>query len=422
MRRFIAPCLIAFSVLAPSPSRGQTTAPLHLEDFLHAVRERNPDIQAARERLQAARAKPAQASAYDDPMVSWEVWNAPQPFHISDADNNIVRLSQKLPFPGKRSAAGHMATRDADIAEQMARSVELDVLNGATKAYYDLWMAHQNVLIYSRDKELVEHFAKIAETKYGVGQVSQPDVLRAQVERTRLINRVNTETLSVESAAAALTAFLSDTEDSPIGIPDTPPPPSLSTPLDDLQALALKMRPELAAQDAAIARDEEGVRLAKLNYLPDFEVTGGRFVNAHGGDGFGGMISLSVPIAYKYKYDAALAEAEAHLAATRTDRRRVEDALRRDVKQAYLRARSALEQYRLFTTTHIPQAEQALQATQIGYETGKTDFLSLIDSVRAIESVHVEHIQAAADFEKAYADLERAVGTTIQPPSGNVNP
>ena len=146
MLRFLALFAVAFSVLAPSPSRAQATAPLHLEDFLQAVREHNPDIQAARERLQAARTKPAQASAYDDPMVSWEVWNAPEAFHISDADNNIVRLSQKLPFPGKRSAAGHMAARDADIAEQMARSVELDVMNGATKAYYDLWMTHQNIL------------------------------------------------------------------------------------------------------------------------------------------------------------------------------------------------------------------------------------------------------------------------------------
>lgn len=420
MMRLIACFAVIFSVPAASPSLAQTNAPLHLEAFLQAVREHNPDIQAARERLQAARAKPAQASAYDDPMVSWEVWNAPEVFHVSEADNNIVRLSQKLPFPGKRTLAGHMASRDADIAEQMARSVELDVLNGATKAYYDLWMTHQNILIYSRDKELIERFAKIAETKYGLGQVSQPDVLRAQVERTRLINRVNTETISAESGAATLTAFLSDTEDSPVGVPDTPPPPSLPTPLDELLALALKTRPELAAQDAAIAREEEGVRLAKLNYLPDFEVSGGRFINAQGGDGVGAMISLSIPIAYKYKYDAALAEAEARLAAARTDRRRVEDALRRDVKQAFLRARTALEQYRLFTTTHIPQAEQALQATQVGYATGKTDFLSLIDSVRAIESIHVEHIQAAADFEKAYADLERAVGTTIPPSSGKV--
>jgi outer membrane protein TolC len=382
------------------------------------VREQNPDIQAAKERLQAARTKPAQVSAYDDPTVSWEVWNAPEVFHISDADNNIVRLSQKLPFPGKRSLAGHMAEHDADIAQQSARSVELEVLNGASKAYYDLWMAHQNIHIFTRDRELIERFAKIAEAKYGVGQVSQPDVLRAQVERTRLINRVNTETLSAESAAAALNAFLSVPEDSPVGIPDTPAPPSLPTPLDDLVASALKTRPELAAQDSAIARDEQGVRLANLNYLPDFELTGGRFINAHGGDGVGGMISISIPIAYKYKYDAARAEAEANLSVARTDRRRIEDAVRRDVKQAYLRARSALEQYRLFTTTHIPQAEQALQATQVGYETGKIDFLSLIDSVRAIESVHVEHIQAVVDFEKASADLERAVGSPLEPSSG----
>ena len=50
---------------------------------------------------------------------------------------------------------------------------------------------------------------------------------------------------------------------------------------------------------------------------------------------------------------------------------------------------------------------------QRGNQTGKVDFLSLIDSVRAIEAVHIEHIQAAADFEKAYADLERAVGTEL---------
>src|SRR5262249_18371487 len=69
MLRFSALLAIAVSVLAPSPSRAQATAPLHLQDFLQAVREHNPDIQAARERLQAARTKPAQASAYDDPIV-----------------------------------------------------------------------------------------------------------------------------------------------------------------------------------------------------------------------------------------------------------------------------------------------------------------------------------------------------------------
>ena len=125
------------------------------------------------------------------------------------------------------------------------------------------------------------------------------------------------------------------------------------------------------------------------------------------------MVSISIPLVYKYKYDAAVGEANARITTAQAELRRLQDRIRHDVQQAFLRARTALAQRDLFLSTHIPQAEQALRASQVGYETGRVDFLSLIDSVRAIESVHLEHYQAEADFEKAYADLERAVGGDV---------
>ena len=398
LSRVLNAALLACTLVLPASA--QTSERLVLSDVIAEVRDHNPDIRAARDRVSAAKARPAQVSAYDDPMVSYEAWNAPEPFRIDHADNNIFRLSQKIPFPGKRSLAGTMAARDADVADQNLRSVELDAVAAATKAYYDLWMVHQNILIYSRDKDLVERFAKIAEQKYAVGRASEPDVLRAQVELTRLINRVTTETLAADDARAALNALLSHADDEPLGLPEDPPPPA-----------------ELAAQQVAIAREESGLRLAKLNYLPDFEVSAGRFVNYRARDGVGAMVSLSIPIAYKSKYDAAVTEAEARLSAARNDLRRVEDGIRREVRQAFVRARTALEQRNLFVSTHIPQAELALRGTQAAYETGKVDFLSLIDSVRAIESVHLEHIEAAAAFEKSSAELTRAVGADV--PRGN---
>jgi cobalt-zinc-cadmium efflux system outer membrane protein len=87
--------------------------------------------------------------------------------------------------------------------------------------------------------------------------------------------------------------------------------------------------------------------------------------------------------------------------------------VRKEVELAFVRARTALSQRDLYLTTHVPQAEQALAASQIAYQTGKIDFLSLVDSVRAIESVHLEHVEAEAEFQKAMADLERAVGEPI---------
>jgi cobalt-zinc-cadmium efflux system outer membrane protein len=404
---------IVVALARPSAS-GEQAGTLRLADVLAQARSQNPAIAAARERAKAASFAPVQASAYDDPTIGYEAWNAPEPFDLDHADNNILKLSQRVPFPGKRSLAGKIAERDADVAGRRADAVELDVVASVKRAYYALWQAHQNLRIYSRDKKLAEQFATIAEQKYAVGQVSQPDVLRAQVELTRLVNRVTTQTLGIDGAAAELNALLSRPAASPLGVPEDPPVPRLNETADTLADRALEKRPEPVAAAAAVAREEEKVRMARLDYFPDFEFAVSRFFNFDHRDGVGLMASLSLPIAYKWKYDAALGEADARLQSARAELRRQQDRVRKEVEQAFLRARTALLQRELYVTTHVPQAEQALSASEIAYQTGKLDFLSLIDSVRAIESVHLDHVEAEASFEKAFADLERAVGGPIE--------
>ena len=405
--------LVAALLLVGRAAPGDEPSAIRLADVIEEARVQNPEIKAARARAQAAAYMPRQASAYDDPVFSYEAWNAPESFDVRRADNNILKLSQKVPFPGKRTLAGTAAERDADVARREADMVQLEVIAAVKRAYWDLWLVHENLLVYSRDKDLVERLARIAERKYAVGQVSQPDVLRAQVELTRLINRVTTETLGVDTARAELGALLSREDPGSIGIPEEPVKARLEQNVGSLTEVALRQRPELAAQQATIARFEANRRFARLGYLPDFEFMAERFYNFDRRDGLGAMVSISIPLVYKYKYDAAVGEANARITTAQAELRRLQDRIRHDVQQAFLRARTALAQRDLFLSTHIPQAEQALRASQVGYETGRVDFLSLIDSVRAIESVHLEHYQAEADFEKAYADLERAVGSDL---------
>lgn len=408
------PMMLALSLGAGLARPALATEPkaerLRLSEVVEEARQHNPAIQAARERARAAAAMPVRAAAYDDPTLSWESWNIPPSVAVDQADNNIVRLSQKIPFPGKRSLAGTAAEHDAEVARREADAVELDVIAGAKRAYYDLWEAHQNLLVYAREKVLVERFAHVAEQKYALGQVSQSDVLRAQVELTRLQNRITTATLAIDGVRAELDALLSRESDQPFGVPEDVAPPRLDGTPDTLTEQALRERPELAAQQAAVAREDTGLRLAHRNYLPDFEFAVGRFFNANQRDGFGALASVTIPLAYKAKYDAGVAEATARLDAAHAELRRLQDRIRREVRQAFLRARAALLQHDLFVSTHIPQAEQSLRVTESGYQTGAVDFLSLVDTVRAIESVHLEHIQAAGEFEKASADLERMVG------------
>jgi len=120
-----------------------------------------------------------------------------------------------------------------------------------------------------------------------------------------------------------------------------------------------------------------------------------------------------VPLAWKGKYDAAVAEANARTMAAEADRRKAVDDVRRDVEQAYVRAKTALVLHDLFAGTHVPHAEQALRVTEAAYVAGGSDLTALLETARNAERVHLEHVGASADFERAYADLERAVGTDL---------
>jgi outer membrane protein TolC len=125
------------------------------------------------------------------------------------------------------------------------------------------------------------------------------------------------------------------------------------------------------------------------------------------------MAAVSLPFVNKRRYDAEVDGARAAVASAEAEYREISVRVTREVRQAFLRARAALLQRDLLVHTHVPLAEQTLGASEIGYQTGKLDFLSLIDSLRAVESVHLEHAAADAELAKALADLELAVGEPI---------
>jgi outer membrane protein TolC len=392
--------------------------PLSLADVLARAQEANPELEVVRQRAAAMRAVPAQKSAYDDPTVSWEAWDFPDSWRVDQAENNIFRLAQKVPWPGKRTLAGKVAERDADAADQDVRTARLDLNLMVTRAYYDLWLAYRRRDIATRDASLVERLARATEQKYGVGTATQSDALRAQVELTHMVTETQTAVLAIETAAADLNALLSQPPEAPLGEPQNPPMAAPEASLTTLTALALDQRPELAAQRAAVAREQSAVELAGLGRRPDFEFSVGRFVNYQRSDGFGAMASVTLPFVYGGKYDAASSEARAKLVSAEAEMRRLQDRVRRDVAQAYARARTAALQHQLAGGTHVPQAEQALHVTEAAYEAGTAEFVSMLDTLRNIQTIELQHAESLAELAKATADLERAVGGSLPPPAG----
>jgi len=124
-------------------------------------------------------------------MVSYEAWNARSRSGSTTLTTISFAFLRRFPSPASDRSRGPWR-RDADVAEQNFAAWSWTRRAATRPTTTCGWFTKTSSSTRATGPR--KRFAKIAEQKYAVGRASEPDVLRAQVELTRLINRVTTET------------------------------------------------------------------------------------------------------------------------------------------------------------------------------------------------------------------------------------
>ena len=388
---------------------------LVLPDLIQEALARNPELVAARKQWEAATNRIAQARSLDDPILSVQLWNIPQPFKATQADNTIFGLSQSLPFPGKLALKGDVASRSAEMTEQSVRAKERELVARLKQAYYDVFLAQKAVQIHHEQVELLRQFVAIANAKFRAGKGSQADVLKAQVELSLLLQHFPVLEQRCKTAEAMLNTLLDRHPASPLGMAEEPAQLPLEESVDHLHRLALHDRPELKAAELDVQRSEQSRALAKRQYYPDFNVAFQRFQNYQANDGFGAYVAMSIPFAFwtKPKYDAGVQEAEAAVSVAQAQQHTLENLTRFQINDLLAKLRATDQVATLYRTTILPQAEQSLESARVGYRAGKGGFLDLIDTQRAWRGFQLEYFKALVDRQHRLAELEQVVGVTL---------
>ncbi len=388
---------------------------LLLPELIQEVLARNPELAATRKQWEAATSRIAQVRSLDDPILSLQMWNVPQPFNVARTENHIFGLSQNLPFPGKLGLKGEVASRSADMTEQVVRAKERELVARLKQAYYDLFLTQKAVQIHHEQVELLRQFVEITNSKFRAGKGSQADVLKAQVELSLLFQHLPVLEQRRETTEAMLNTLLDRDTSAPLGIAQEPSQLPIEKPLDDLHGLALNDRPELKAAELDVQRSEQSRALAQRQYYPDFNVAFQRFQNFQANDGFGAYVAMSIPFAFwtKPKYDAGVQEAAAAVAVAQAQQHTLENLTRFQVNDLLAKLRATDQVATLYRTTILPQAEQSLEAARVGYRAGKGGFLDLIDTQRAWRGFQLEYFKALVDRQHRLAELEQVVGITL---------
>lgn len=392
--------------------------PLQLDAVVTEALLRNPEIQAARHRWQAAKERAPQAVSLDDPEFKVELFNYPNRLYPDASANTIVGLSQRFPYPGKRGLKESLAVKEADMAAALLRAKERDVAAQAKSAYYEVFLTHKAIEVHHRQIDLLNEFFDIANARFRAGKGAQVDVLKSSVELSKLSNELPVLEQQRETAQARLNLFLGRAPEAPLGEAVEPlgPDRTKTRPaLDELHQMAIQNRPELRAMDFDIARSQTATALAQKQLYPDFNVAVERYQNFGARDGFGGGVTMSLPFSFwtRPKYEAGIREAASNADAARAAFQALQNQILFEVKDLLAKIEAAERMVTLYKTTVLPQAKQTLESARISYQAGKAEFLTLLDAERAIKDFQLAYYRALAESEQRMAELERAVGADL---------
>src|SRR5581483_11839767 len=185
-----------------------------LQTLVAEALEQNPEIIAMQRSFDMMRARIPQAKALPEPMLNYGyAGNAVPlpPFDIQKGDPSSARtfsFTQELPYPGKLAIKGKMANVAAEAEWWNYEQVRLNVVAEVKDAYFDLYFLHKAIETVTKNQELLEKFVKIAEASYSVGKGIQQDVLKAQVEVSKLVDQLTVLEQRKQTAEARLNSLL----------------------------------------------------------------------------------------------------------------------------------------------------------------------------------------------------------------------
>jgi outer membrane protein TolC len=369
-----------------------------LADFLTFALLNQPKVEVAYfdwlasvERITVQRSLP-------DPQLTFQM-------DIQDVVTSIMPgLMMNFPGMGKLRAAGEQAAAASQSGYFNFKAASLESAYEVKRSYYRLYFLEEKIRVNRENLGLLRDLEQLARTQNEVGKATLQDVLRAQIEESRLRNEI----LNLEDSREPLLAQFK----SALGLgPNDPAPPVPahfeSTPLDIAsdkfleKALAENLR--LKALSADVLAAEAAIRLAYKARMPDTSI--GLMADAKMNPTlYRPWGTVSIPL-WRDKLAAQVAEAQANKRAGEARLSAEQISLAVDVAERAFVYRETTRNLELLEKELLPKQKQSLEVARSAYLGGQVDFLNLTDVEQTLLRFDLDQVEARTQRELSLAEL-----------------
>lgn len=391
-----------------------------LDDFKILALLRNPGVKAAEYKLRAAIDRYGQVSNLDDVLKRYATFTEgvmPGVGPMKGTDSPKM----KFPFPGVSSLKGEIVTKNVEAARETLEAARRDIAAEAAKTYWNLVFVIKAAKITEQTSALFLRLESVAETRYRAGKTSFQDVVRVRIKNRMITENLNTLREKRRNLETKVLTILNLDPNIRLASPELRNPGTKFPEPEFLYQQALKNSQELGKMRAMIGKTERMTEMAETMILPPYTLNFSIFEDA----------ALSMKPSFPDKVeiqrgaglprspwyganDAWLGETRKNLEARRNELENMETMTVMKVRRAWFELDKARRELKLYEDTVVSLSKSALDVSTRGYESGAVSFTDVIGSHTNWLRVNLSMERKRSDIGVARAELERAVGGSLE--------
>lgn len=399
--------LLFLPLAAQPPARAQELRePLTLERAQDLGADSNPRVLRAAAAVLTTRGTARTLGALSDP----EVWYDFEGEEGVPFGSQRFGLTQVLEFPGKRGLQGRIGSDAVDMEAERLAMVRNQVRAAIAEPFYQVARNDAALRSFATLDTLFVRLLEITRTRYAAGRATYDDVLRVQIERTRVAGAALRARGDRAEQVIVLDVMLGRPVDHAVDVSgDVLRFDSLPGPRAEFVAGRLAESHSLRIARTLTIQRARALALARKANLPDFTFDASLQhdrAQVHA-TYFSGGIALTLPL-WRTRQAGLMQEARGESEEAAIGYREAEARVAGEAARAYEAAAALADEVQLFENRLLPQIEAGLESAIQAYGLGQTEILDVIDLVRTLRETRLEHLGLLADYLASRARLAYA--------------
>jgi cobalt-zinc-cadmium efflux system outer membrane protein len=415
----VAACMVALFLWAGT-AVGQNTKLIGLDEAVDLALAHNHALKASRTLILQNQAQEITANLRPNPTLGADTqfvpFFSPQNFSGDNLDQ-VQQFDIGISYLFER---GHKRQRRLEAARDQTAVTRAQVTDAERTLAFNVGQQFVSVLLAESTVQFAEQGLKsfqqtvdIGEAQFKAGFIGEGDYLKIKIQLLQFQTDLSSARLARVQALTALRGFLGyDAVPADFDVIGDLAYQPLTTHVEDLQALALRERPDFRAAELGITAARSQLTLAKANAKVDVN---GTYDFSHVAGQSTASIFASFDLPIFNRNQGEIARTNYALTQAQEQELSASDTVISDVGNAYAAGKSNEEVVQLYVSGYLKQAQDSRDISEYAYKRGAASLLDFLDAERSYRVVQLAYRQALGSYMTALEQLKEAVGTRNLP-------